>query len=296
MHIGAVFPHEIELDEPSDLSSLVMGLEAIGFDYLTVFDHVGGAPASQLGDLPVVPYTNESPFFEALVLLGYTAAVTTTLGLSTGVLVLPQRPVVLAAKQLATIDQISGGRLRVGLGVGWNPAEYEALGVDFARRGDVLDEQVTLLRSLWTDELVATSSDLHRWTGIGLEPRPATCPPIWFGGISPRVLRRVAQMGDGWIPPMIDTESGAQPDFDAALARLDQMLDDAGRSRKGFGIEGRVRWNPDTQPRSAVSDAGQIWQTRGATHFAVAAGLDATGRRVGDYLDAFASAKDALAL
>ena len=296
MHIGAVFPHEIELAQPSDLASLLMGLERLGFDYFTVFDHVGGAPASQLGDLPVVPYTNSSPFFEALVLLGYAAAATTTLGLSTGVLVLPQRQVVLAAKQLATIDQLSGGRLRVGLGVGWNPAEYEALDVDFSRRGDILDEQVELLRSLWSDELVSSSSDLHRWTGIGLEPRPTTPPPVWFGGISPRVLRRTAQAGDGWIPPMIDTESGEQPDFDAALSKLDQLLDEAGRDRDGFGIEGRVRWNPNTQRRSVVTDAADRWRARGATHFAVAAALDPTERTVEDYLDAFASARDALAL
>ncbi len=294
MHIGAVFPHEIELEQPSDLASLLMGLEALGFDYLTVFDHVGGAPASQLGDLPVVPYTNASPFFEAIVLLGFAAAVSTSLGLSTGVLVLPQRQVVLAAKQLATLDQISGGRLRVGVGVGWNPAEYEALGVDFTRRGDVLDEQVDLLRSLWSDELVVADGGLHRWTGIGLDPRPASPPPIWFGGISRRALRRAARTGDGWIPPMIDTESGERPDIDGALEHLDQLLGDAGRRRDGFGIEGRVRWTPASQPRSIVADEAEMWRSRGATHMAVAAAHDPSARSVAHYLETFASAKDAL--
>lgn len=296
MHIGAVFPHEIELTRPTDLANLLVGLEGLGYGYLTAFDHVGGAPVSQLSDLPVVPYSNSSPFFEVMVLLGYAAAVTSTLELATGVLVLPQRQVVLAAKQLATIDQVSGGRLRVGVGVGWNPAEYEAMDADFSRRGDVLDEQVELLRALWTEELVSTSSDLHRWTGIGIEPRPGVVPPVWFGGVSARALRRAARAGDGWIPPMIDTESGEQPDLEAALERLGRMLDSAGRSRDDFGIEGRVRWTPSSQGASLVADAAQLWGSRGASHFAVAIDLPPGARTVKEYLAAFASAKAALAV
>ncbi len=257
--VGTVFPQQMAFGRPEELAGFFRALEDLGFDYVTVFDHVVGAPAHALGHLPVVPYTHEDPFHEVLVLLGFAAAVTSRLGLATGVLVLPQRQTVLAAKQLATLDLLSGGRLRVGVGVGWNPAEFAALGSRFERRGEILDEQIALLRRLWTEDLVAGAGTHHRWAEVGLAPRPSRSIPVWIGGSSPAAVRRAAAHGDGWIPPMMDTRSGEKPDVDALLELL------AAESGRQVPIEGRVVWGGDA---SRFADSCRWWQDRRATHIA----------------------------
>lgn len=286
--LGVVFPHELRLQAPADLASYFRGVEALGFDYVTVFDHVAGARAADLADLPIIPYTNADPFYELVVLLSFAAAVTDRLGLVSGVLVLPQRPVVLTAKQLATLDQVSGGRLRVGVGVGWNPREFESLGAAFHVRGAVLDEQIPLLRRLWDEDLVAAGGAHHRWTAVGIEPRPARRIPLWVGGASAAALRRAAELADGWIPPMVDLSTGERPDVPGLVRRVRELRAEVGGGP--LGIEARINWSDDAGAgRAAFEEQCAL----GADHVAVRV-PDRGDRSASTYLAALEGVQAAL--
>lgn len=199
MRFGAVFPvHDVGRDRFA-VRDFAVGVEALGFDHLVVYDHVVGAERS--GRVPPFtgPYDHRDEFHEPLVLLGHLAAVTERIELVTGVVVAPQRQTALLAKQAAEVQILSGGRLRLGLGTGWNRVEYEALGADFARRGEVLDEQVGVLRRLWTEDLVTVDAPHHRIDRAGLAPLPSTMVPVWFGGYGEAALRRSSALGDGHV-------------------------------------------------------------------------------------------------
>src|SRR6476620_1814229 len=153
MKHGVVFP-QIEFEnDPQAIKDYAQAAEALGYDYLLVYDHVLGAHPNREPKL-TGPYTHEHPFHEPMVLFGFLAGVTTRLQLTTGIVILPQRQTVLVAKQAAELDVLSGGRLRLGIGLGWNHVEYEALGKDFHTRGRRVEEQVIVLRTLWTAPLV----------------------------------------------------------------------------------------------------------------------------------------------
>ena len=209
MRIGAVFSQADSGTDPAAIRQWAIDAEAAGFEHLLTYDHVLGASPERLGpgpfgSFPNAPYTSEHTFHEILVLFSHFAAITTRLQFVTSVLVLPQRQVAVVAKQIATIDRLSGGRIRLAVGVGWNPAEYEGLGVDFADRTALLEEQIDVLRLLWSQPLVDYEGRFHHLRGVGLNPLPTRPLPIMIGsGASDAVLRRVVRMADGWMPLVI---------------------------------------------------------------------------------------------
>jgi len=273
MQIGVSMPIT---DFGADLGAVrdyVQAAEELGYSHIRTLDHVLGADPQHHPDVPRFPYTHESYIHEPFTLLGYLAAITTSLQLTTGIIILPQRQTVLVAKQAAEVDVLSGGRLRMGIGVGWNPVEYEALGKDFHTRGDLYEEQVSLLRSLWTQEVVNFEGRWHRVTHAGINPLPVQRPiPIWMGagsgagGIpSNRVLRRIGRLADGWFPMLPPNQEGKE-----AIDRVRRYAVDAGRDPDSVGLEGRV-----TVAAGGPEDwAGELkaWSELGTTHISVNTG------------------------
>lgn len=259
VQMGAFFPTR---DMPADRVAIrdwAQAAEAIGFDFVEVPDHVLGADRAALPDFEG-PYDVDDSFHETFVTLAYIAAVTERVGLASGVLILPQRQTALVAKQAAQLDVVSGGRLRLGIGVGWNSVEYEALGQDWQIRGRRQAEQIELMNQLWTNRTVTFDGVFDRVHHAGLNPLPIQQPiPIWFGGGVEPVLRRAAKYGQGWIPL-------GQPDeqTEGQLERLRNYLRAEGRDPAAFGIEAWVRsgiGGPD-QWRTAA----ERWAALGATH------------------------------
>jgi probable F420-dependent oxidoreductase len=236
MEYGVTFPQtEIGVDA-ADVRQYAAAAEELGFDYLLAFDHVVGADPDRPGPWQGGSYDITSLFHEPMVLFGYLAGVVETLELVTGILILPQRQTALVAKQAAEIDRLSGGRLRLGIGVGWNPLEYEALNEEFHTRGKRQAEQVDLLRKLWTQRLVDFDGDFHSIPGGGINPLPIQQPiPIWFGGMSEAALRRMARIGDGWIANTSSPER-----LEEMLATLRGYIAEAGRDPTAFGVDVRL--------------------------------------------------------
>ncbi len=204
MKLAIDFPSIAFREGPAAVAKLAMEVERIGYDQLDIFDHVVmGFPIEGRTDLQ---YPAKMPILEALVTLGFCAAVTSRIGLGTEVLVLPQRQPVLVAKQVSTLDTLSGGRVRLGVGVGWQSSEYDALGESFGDRGKRMDEALQVLRACWRDERVDFSGDHYNVTAMGMEPKPpqGAALPIWVGGHSPPALRRVGQYGDGWLAALVN--------------------------------------------------------------------------------------------
>src|SRR5262250_1474052 len=207
MQYGVVFPQTEFGNDPLAIKDYAQTADGLGYDYLLVYDHVLSAHPDR-GRKLTGPYTHEHPFHEPFVFFGYLAAVTTRLQLTTGIIILPQRQTALVAKQAAEIDVLSGGRLRLGIGLGWNQVEYEALNQDFHTRGRRSEEQIEVLRLLWTEETVTYSGRWHRISHAGLNPRPIQRPiPIWIGSGAPQMplppeagMRRIARLADGWFP------------------------------------------------------------------------------------------------
>ncbi|NUS00565.1 MAG: LLM class F420-dependent oxidoreductase [Kribbellaceae bacterium] len=260
MKIGAVFPQlEIGAD-PAVVRDWTTTVEAAGYNHVLAYDHVLGAdPANRPG---WTGYTDKSLFHEVFVLFGYMAAITTTLELVTGVLVLPQRQTALVAKQAAEVDVLSGGRLRLGVGIGWNQVEYDALGVPFEKRGARLTEQVDLLRKLWADPVVSYDGKFDHVNEAGLNPLPGREIPIWFGGTADAVLRRTGRIGDGWMP-----QSAPDDNARRQIALIRRSTEAAGRDPATIGIEARLTLGAvPEQDWRAFADA---WRDLGATHLCV---------------------------
>lgn len=262
MKIGVVFPQTEIGAEPAVIRDYAQAAEALGYQYLLAYDHVLGANPERPGGWQG-PYTYRDAFHEPLVLFGYLAGLTQTLELVTGILILPQRQTALVAKQAAEVDVLSRGRLRLGIGIGWNPIEYEALGQDFRTRGRRVEEQVQVLRALWQNELVTFHGRWHHIPDAGLNPLPVQRPiPIWMGGMAEAVLRRVARMADGWFPQF---QPG--PEAEVMLARLRQYIQEAGRNPSEVGIDGRISL-ATLEPDQWVGRVKE-WQALGATHLGV---------------------------
>ncbi len=262
MRFGVVFPQTEIGTDAAVIRDFAQTAEALGYHHILAYDHVIGAnPASRQGWRP--PYTHKDSFHEPFVLFSYLAGVTKSLEFTTGVIILPQRQTVLVAKQAAAVDVLSGGRLRLGIGIGWNPVEYEALGEDFKNRGRRSEEQVEVLRKLWTQELVTYEGQWHRITDAGLNPLPIQRPiPIWFGGSDDRALRRLARLGDGWFPLM-----GPDDTCRAAIDKIGRYAREAGRDPKSIGIESRVTIGQKS-PEEWKKEI-EAWKNLGATHLAV---------------------------
>src|SRR5664280_2258458 len=196
MQVGVVFPQTEIGPDVGALRAYALRVEELGDAHLLAYDHVLGAdPRVHQGWEG--PYDVSTTFHEPFVLYGYLAAIT-SLELVTGIIILPQRQTALVAKQAAEVDLLTGGRFRLGIGLGWNAVEYEALGQDFSTRGKRVEEQVALLRRLWTDETVTYHGTYEHVTGAGLAPRPVQRPiPIWFGAQTPAAYRRVGRIADG---------------------------------------------------------------------------------------------------
>ena len=285
MQIGVVYPQTELPTDPETVRAYVRQVEELGYRHVAIYDHVLGAdPAVHAGWKG--PYDVDTTFHEPLVFYGFLAAIT-ELELVTGIVVAPQRQTALLAKQAAEVDILSEGRFRLGIGVGWNPVEYEGLGQDFSTRGTREEEQIGLLRRLWTERSVTHEGRFDRIIGAGLAPVPSQRPiPIWLGGRSPAAYGRMGRLADGWFPRV---EPG--PDLDAARAMIAAAAAEAGRDSAAIGMEPRVGWragSTDELMRNA-----ERWRDAGATHLSVDTmgsglpGLDA-------HLDALARASEAL--
>jgi probable F420-dependent oxidoreductase len=261
MRIGVVFPQtEIGADAGA-VRAYAEHVEGLGFAHLLAYDHVVGADRDVHADWNG-PYDLHSTFHEPLVTFGYLAAITSRLELVTGVVILPQRQAVLVAKQAAEVDLLSGGRLRLGVGLGWNAVEYEALGEDFSTRGKRCDEQVELMRKLWTEPSVTYTGEFHRVTGAGLAPLPTQRPiPVWFGASSARAFWRAGRLGDGWFPMV-----GPGPKLEQARHEVTRAAEAAGRDPAAIGMQGQVSWNGRAQDLAAGFRA---WAEAGASDVGV---------------------------
>jgi probable F420-dependent oxidoreductase len=260
MQIGVVFPQS-EIGPGADgVRRYGQRVEELGFAHLLAYDHVLGAdPRVHRGWSG--PYDIHTTFHEPFVVFGYLAALT-SLELVTGVIILPQRQTALVAKQAAEVDLLTGGRFRLGVGIGWNAVEYEALGRDFTDRGRRSGEQIELLRRLWTEESVTHEGPSERVTGAGLAPHPVQRPiPVWLGGSSPAAYRRAGRLADGWFPQVPPGR-----DLDEARAIVGEAALAAGRDPASIGMEGRVSWTGDRE--QVVHHIGR-WREAGATHVSI---------------------------
>ncbi len=276
MKIGVVFPQTEFGNDPVAVRDYAQTIEELGFSYIGVYDHVLGANPERPGGWHGA-YTYKSQFLEPFVLFGYMAASTHQVMFATSILILPQRQTALVAKQAATLDVLSGGRLRLGVGLGWNAVEYTALNEDFHTRGRRIEEQVQVLRQLWTEPLVTFSGKWHTIPDAGINPLPIQRPiPVWFGGNAERVLQRAARLGDGWM-----CNFRKPTDAHSAVGKLYQFLNEAERDPKQFGFEARIPYgdgNVETW-ESLLRD----WQALGATDLSVntmGVGLDSPAAHI----------------
>ena len=277
MRVGVTFPQTELGGDPGAVRAYAERVEELGFSHILVYDHVVGAdPTVHKGWNG--PYDVHTTFHEPFVMYGYLAAVTRSLELVTGVIILPQRQTTLVAKQAAEVDLLSEGRFRLGIGVGWNAVEYEALGEDFGSRGKRSAEQITLLRRLWTEQSVTFDGEFHKVTGAGIAPLPVQRPiPVWIGAASAPGFKRAGRLADGWFPMM-----GPGPQLDEARAVIERAAVEAGRDPASIGMEGRVDWRGDSE---ATINELKAWAEAGASHVTVntmGAGL----RAVDDHLAA----------
>lgn len=272
MQFGVVFPQTEIGADPGAIREYVQAAEEMGYSYIFIADHVLGADPQHHQHVANSYYTHQSVIHEQLVTLGFIASVTKNMDLITGVLILPQRQTALVAKQAAEIDVLSGGRLKLGVGVGWNHVEYEALGQDFHTRGRRCEEQIAVLRALWTQEAVNFEGRWHRITHAGLNPLPVQRPiPIWLGAggsaspvpVEP-VMRRIARVADGWFPSFPPNDEGRE-----AVERVRSYAREAGRDPAEIGMIGRLRL-PGKQPEDWVNEV-QGWRELEATHVSVEA-------------------------
>jgi len=262
MQIGVVFPQTEIGADPAVIRDFAQTAENLGYHHILAYDHVIGANlASRPGWRP--PYSHLDTFHEPFVLFGFLAGITKSIELVTGIIILPQRQTVLVAKQAAALDVLSGGRLRLGVGIGWNPVEYEALGENFHDRGRRCEEQIDVMRKLWTQNPVTYVGRWHKLTDAGINPLPVQRPiPIWFGGTDDRVLDRIARLGDGWFPQFSPDEK-----YRAAIDKIFAHAQAAGRDPATIGIEGRLAIGR-RPPDEWIGDV-KAWKQLGATHLTV---------------------------
>lgn len=289
MKIGVVFPQTEIGADPEGVRRYAKAVSDLGYHHILAFDHVLGADPSVHAGWDG-PYDLHSTFHEPFVLFGYLAAIA-NLELVTGIVILPQRQTALVAKQAAEVDLLTGGRFRLGVGLGWNRVEYEALGKDFTDRGRRIGEQVALLRRLWSEESVSFAGEFETVTGAGLAPLPVQRPiPIWFGAgtKTPPALRRVGELADGWFPLI-----PPGPELDEALGVIAATARGAGRDPGAIGMEGvLVAASGDLE---RADELAEDWRKKGATHLVVntmRAGLS----RVEDHIAVLAKFARALGL
>jgi probable F420-dependent oxidoreductase len=262
MRIGAIFPQTEFGNDPIAIRDYAQAVEGMGYTHILVYDHVLGASTANRPDWRR-PYTSETPFHEPFVLFGFMAAATRTVELVTGVVILPQRQTALVAKQAAEVDVLSGGRLRLGVGIGWNPVEYEALGQNFHNRGARLEEQIAVLRRLWTEPVVSFRGRWHSIPEAGINPLPVQRPiPLWIGATADVGVARAGRLADGWFPQR-------RPDDEARrlLGVLRGAAAAAGRDPAALGVEARL--SISQVPETEWAGFAAAWRALGATHLTV---------------------------
>jgi probable F420-dependent oxidoreductase len=262
MRIGVIFPQFEFGTDPSAIRDYAQTAEDLGYTHIGADDHViGPNPARPGGWTGWVTY--HTPFYEPFVLFSFMAGVTHSIQFTTCVLLLPQRQTVLVAKQSASLDVLCGGRLRLGLGNGWNIVEYQSLNEDIHTRGRRIEEQIALLRRLWTEPHVDFQGRWHHVPDAGINPLPVQRPiPIWFGGQSEPAIRRAARLGNGWMP-LYGSAEEARP----GIALLEETLNAAGRTRSAFGLEARVPYDKGDPAEWCRLITG--WESVGATHISL---------------------------
>jgi probable F420-dependent oxidoreductase len=285
MKIGVVFPQiEIGADRGA-VRSYAEAVSELGYDHILAYDHVVGADTRVHSNWSG-PYNLQSTFHEPFVLFGYLAAVS-PLELVTGIVILPQRQTALVAKQAVEVDLLTCGRFRLGVGIGWNAVEYEALGKDFSNRGQRISEQVELMRRLWTEESVTFDGKFETVTGAGLAPLPVQRPiPIWFGATSRPALRRVGRLAEGWVPLF-----APGPQLDEALTVIERAALEAGREPEAIGMEGFVDLGPGDLVR--LGQQAETWRSVGASHLSLNT-MKAGFRSVDDHVASLAAAAEIL--
>ena len=284
MQIGAVFPHNEIGTDPGAIKAYAQGVEAMGITHLLIYDHVLGADPDREGGFRG-PYDKDVAFHEPFTTFAFIAGVTDKIDLITTVMILPQRQTVLAAKQAAEVALLSNNRFKLGIGVGWNELEYVGLNETFNNRGRRQEEQVDVMRKLWSEDSLDYTGEYHRIDKASINPRPSKTIPIWFGGSAPALLDRVARLGDGWIPLM-----GANDKAKACIDTIRQTRKAAGLSFANFGIQAQAQYaggSPERWRKHA-----EAWREMGCTHLAIAThnagptNVDGHLARIGEYQQA----------
>jgi probable F420-dependent oxidoreductase len=282
MDIGVAYPQNELQGDPTAVRTFGRAVEDLGFDHLLSYDHVLGAVHADRTPQLAGPYTENDPFHDPFVMFAYLAAITERIRFATGILVVPQRPTALVARQASDVDLLSGGRLRLGLGVGWNYVEYESLGQDFHTRGARQEEQIELLRRLFTEPVVDFSGRFDRIDRASLVPKPTSSIPIWLGGSGEKAFDRAARLADGFI-----FFGGGVHNAIDAWTRLRQRVDSLGRSVEVFGGDYVALSGSDLGELTREIEA---WRAAGGTHVSVVTmglGLDSVGAHI-DYLTSLA--------
>jgi len=288
MRIGVVFPQTEIGDDPIAIRDYAQAAEELGYRHLLIYDHVLGASIANRPDWRG-PYTSDTLFHEPFVLFGYLAGLTKRIELVTGVIILPQRQTALVAKQAAEIDLLSGGRLRLGVGIGWNEVEYQALGEDFHNRGARMEEQIDVLRALWTQPVVSFAGRWHQIEAAGIKPLPIQRPiPIWIGATADAAIERAGRISDGWFPQRAPDDQAR-----AMLDRLRQAAAAAGRAADAVGVEPRLSIGQVHVAEWARY--AESWRGLGATHLCVNT-MGASLRSPQEHIDALQRVKDALGM
>jgi probable F420-dependent oxidoreductase len=265
VRVGVVYPHQEIGDDPARIRAYAQAAEDLGYAHIVAYDHVLGAEPSRRPAWWKGTYTHRDSFHEPFVLFGYLAGITKRIELAFGIVILPQRQTALVAKQAATLDMISGGRVRFGAAIGWNHVEYEALGMRWRDRATRIEEQIDVLRLLWTTDVVDYRGRWHRIDRAGLKPLPIQRPiPIWMGADAEVGVQRVARLADGWFSHLTPTPEGRE-----ALERFRGYVRAAGRDPSAVGVEGRVpaTGTPDDWARRA-----EIFRDMGMTHLELRTG------------------------
>lgn len=258
MKLAAVFPVNAFANDAVAIRDWAQAAEGLGYSRIVGFDHVVGAVHEGRAEPLFGPYSEKDVFHEPLTLFAFLAGVTKSIDFLTGMIILPQRQTVLVAKQAAQIDIVSQGRLNLGVALGWNYVEYEALGVPWKNRGARIDEQIPLLRRLWTEEVIDFTGTYHRIDRAGICPRPSRMIPIWSGGFTEPAVQRAARLSDGFIFASASSES-------VELAgRLKQLLAERGRDVAAFGLQSIIAYSLGPKVWRAEYEA---WEKLGASHF-----------------------------
>ena len=263
MKLGLSFPQTEIGTDPVKIKDFIQTAEGLGYDFITFVDHVLGEEAPR-GASFAGNYTRDYMFHEVMVLMGYAAAVTKTIGLGTAVMILPQRQAVLVAKQAAEVDLLSGGRMRLGVGLGWNRVEYDALGMSFKNRAKRFSEQIEVMRELWSNRVVEYKGEFHSFDSAGINPEPIQRPiPVWIGAMKDVAVRRAARIGDGWF---MYPRQEPSDDAHEMISIYRQAAAEAGREPDSLGINATVFANQGLGPDEWRSIM-EKWKEMGVNEF-----------------------------